>query len=68
MDDGSGYFQNISLKNQKKKINIKSWHTMKNLQSLTKKKSLRSLKCVNPCHTTLGLHNIHVNFLKLQIT
>jgi hypothetical protein len=23
---------------------------------------------VNPCHITLGPHNIHVNFLNLQIT
>jgi hypothetical protein len=50
-------------------VNIKSRHAVRNLQSLTEKtKTLKNLKRVNPCHTTLGPHNIHVNFLKLQIT
>jgi hypothetical protein len=50
---------------------------MKNLQSMNIKKCLnvKMLKTcymmmwhVNTCHITLGPHNVHVNFYKLQIT
>ncbi len=81
MYDGTEYLQNILL--ETKNINIKSWHVflsqhvVKNLQSMIGKKKKNDTRVlnvlhgewhVNPCHITLGPHNIHANFFKLQIT
>jgi hypothetical protein len=79
-DDGE-YFQNILLRKSKPNANnnnFKSYvflshHAMKNLQFVTLNcfllKACYMMTChFNPCHITLGLHNIHINFFKLQIT
>ncbi len=75
-EDGE-YFQNILLKKSKPNVNsnnnfksqhiLLSWHVMKNLQSMIEEKIIIKM-CymmtwhVNPCHITLGLHNIHFIF------
>jgi hypothetical protein len=80
-DDGE-YFQNILLKipnqNANNNNNVKSQcvflsqHVVKNLQFVIEKEKKKTCyimtRHINSCHITLGPHNIHVHFFKLQIT